>query len=451
MSLTASRKRSSCLQDFRKIYLRVHHRFQELSVIYSNPVPKDWKQTLLLIILCFIFSSIAGTFLYIWLSRSLQYESFFASVLALTTAFLTCIILVLIHPIRCILTIIIPTLGTKQGRRLLLSTCFMLMAINILPNIFRNLQNIFHIIRCMSQHSSESVLNSTSIFRHMTDECRNMVKKTTDVMAGLRFKFAPEVNLFANIDTSVVSYQISEVANNMKKDFETVELVFKDLTLVANRVFAGCFILYVLFNSTWYLRHYLSNIKFDNKYITRQLAEMAQNNNITDLSNNGSSLSLIRSTGFKMSRQELGSILFRVLGILVFALLSALIIVMDHIVFQLAGEVGNWVESLPAMQVDFYMHYKAQVSVLFVHKNVASDNIHHRMDFTFFPDHCKRPASPPDPSVTASIVIIYCILFVVIFLETYAQRLCRKISAMFYPAREEERIQYLFQKIVKNG
>ncbi|KAG8566892.1 hypothetical protein GDO81_013408, partial [Engystomops pustulosus] len=348
-------------QDVQKICLQVQNWLQELSCAFSDPVPKHRKQTLLLFILCFVFSSVAGIFLYIWLFHSLQYESFFASVIALTTAFLTCIVLVLIHPIRCILTIIIPTLGTKQGRRLLLSTCFMFMALNILPNIFINLRNIFNIIRCISQHSSERVLNSTSTFQDLTGELRNMVKKMTDVMAGLKLKFDPEVNLLANINTSVVSNQISEVANNMKKEVETVESVFKDLNLVANRVFAGCFILYVLLNSTWYLRNYLTNIKFDNKYITRQLVEMAQKNNITDL--NGTSMKLIKSAGLKMSRKELGSILFRLLMSIVFALVSVIIIAMDHIVFKLALEVENWVENLPEMQVTFYMHYNAKVSI----------------------------------------------------------------------------------------
>ncbi|XP_040293050.1 osteoclast stimulatory transmembrane protein [Bufo bufo] len=450
MSLqNTSHKRLSCWQDSQKIYIRVHNWIQELSSAYSSPVPKDWRQTILLFILCFVFSSLAGTFLYIWLSHSLQYESPLASVLALTVTLLICIVLILLHPIRCILTIIIPTLGTKQGRRLLLSTCFMFMALNILPNIFINLQNIFHIIRCISQHSSEKVLNSTSTFRDLMGELRDMVKETTDVMAGLQLKFAPQLNLLANINTSVVSNQISEVANNMKKDFEAVELIFKDLNLVVNRVFAGCFVWYVLFNSTWYLRNYLTNIKFDNKYITRQLVEIAQKNKITDL-NNGSSLRLIKSTGFKMSRKELGSIVFRILVILVFALLSVLIIAMDHIVFQLAVEAGNWAEKLPSMQVTFHMHYEAQVSIITFSKDVISHDVEHQLNFTFFPDHCKRPASPPDPYVTASIAFLYCILFAVVFLETYAQRLCRKISAMFYQKREEERILYLFDQIVKS-
>ncbi|XP_069807977.1 osteoclast stimulatory transmembrane protein-like [Dendropsophus ebraccatus] len=438
----------SAWKDFQKIYLRVRDWFQELSAACSNPVPKDWKQTLLLCILCSVFSSIAGASLHIWLSQTLQYGSSFTFVLALTTAIIICIVLVLIHPVRCILTMIIPTLGTKQGRRLLLSTCFMFMAVEILPNIFRNLKNIFHIIRCISQHSAERILDSTRTFQNMTVELSNAVKKTTDVMAQLQLKTPLEVNFFADINTQEISNQISIVGNNMKNDFETVELVFKDLILLSNRVFAGCFVLYVLFSSSSYLRNYLTDIRFDNKYITRQLMEMAQKYNITD---KGSSLGLIKATGLKMSGKEFGSILFRLLVTLVFALLSALIIAMDHIVYQLVKEFGKWGGNLPAMEVTFFMRYNAYVSFSIFSKEITLSDVSFPLSLIFFPDHCIQQASPPDPSVITLIIVIYCILFVVVFLEMYAQRLCRKIAAMFYQAREEERILYLCNQILRNS
>ncbi|XP_069807976.1 osteoclast stimulatory transmembrane protein-like [Dendropsophus ebraccatus] len=354
--------RSPCWQNFQKIYLRVRDWFRELSAACSNPVPKDWKQTLILCILCSVFSSIVGALLYIWLSQSLQYEPFFTFILALSTAIVICIVLVLIHPIRCILTMIIPTLGTKQGRRLLLSTCFMVMAIKILPNIFRNLKNIFHIMTCISQHTAKNILDSTGTFQNMMYQLKESIKKTTDVMSNIQLKPHLEVDFLANINTAAITNQIANITNNMKKEFETVELQFKDLTLLSNRVFAGCFILYVLFSSTWYLRNYLTDIRFDNKYITSQLVEMAQKYNITDLSK-GSSLGLIKATGFKMSAKEFGSILFRLLVILVYALLSALIIGMDHIVYQLVIEIIKWVENMPAMHATFSISYQAYVSI----------------------------------------------------------------------------------------
>ncbi|CAJ0954292.1 unnamed protein product [Ranitomeya imitator] len=99
-------------------------------------------------------------------------------------------------------------------------------------------------------------------------------------------------------------------------------------------------------------------------------------------------------------------------------------------------------------------HIKVSLRPFIQFRNGALLDIEHQLNFTFnctfLPEHCKLPASPPDPSVTASIVFIYGILLVVICLETYAQRLCRKISAMFYRSREEERISFLFDQIVKN-
>ncbi|XP_075032933.1 osteoclast stimulatory transmembrane protein [Mixophyes fleayi] len=443
----SSQKRTSYWSYFQRIVRpKSQDLLLELLSAYSVPVPRDSKQTLLLILLCFIVSSLAGVFLYIWLFNSLQYNSLPATVLSTTSAFLICGVLVLVHPIRCILTIIIPTLGTKQGRRLLLSTCFMMMALNIIPNILKNLRTIFHIIRCISQHSSEMVLNSTYAFRYLTKEVSNLVNDTVNI--GLHY--SKEVNFFANIDNSKVSNQILEIGNKMKKDFETVESLFKDIMLVTNRVLAGCFVLYMLFNATWYLRNYLTDIRFDNKYITKQLEQLAQKKNIVNLADN-SSIKLIKSTGFKLSRKEIGASLFRLMTILLFALLTVLIVITDHIVFQFSVVVGKWVESLPSLQVTFYLTYNAHVNIAQVTRwHVPSYSKEFPLNITFFSKYCKHPTSPPDSSITIGIVFIYCILFAVIFLEAYSQRLCRKISALFYGTREEERVLYLFDQIQQN-
>ncbi|XP_063819219.1 osteoclast stimulatory transmembrane protein [Pseudophryne corroboree] len=438
---------SWCSYIQRVVRPKAHHMVLALLSAYSTPVPRDSQQILLLILLCFITSCLSAVFLYIWLFHSLQYNSLTATVLSTTSAVLICSVLVLVHPIRCILTIIIPTLGTKQGRRLLLSTCFMIMALTIIPNILKNLRTIFTIFRCISQHTFETVLNSTDAFKNLTNEMSHFVNN----IVKLSIHDSKEVNVLANVDNSIVSNQISEIANKMKKDFETVESLFKDIMLVANRVLAGCFVLYMLSNGTWYLRNYLTDISFDNKYITQQLEQLAQTKNITDLANlaNSSSAKLIKSTGFKLSRKELGASLFRLLIVFLFALLTVLIITTDHIVFQFSVLVSNWVDDLPALEVIFYVTYDTHLSV-----NIPFGTFHDTLytkefplNITFFSAYCKHPTSPPDSSITAGIAFIYCILFAVIFMETYAQRLCRKISALFYRRREEERVLYLFDKI----
>ncbi|CAH2302888.1 osteoclast stimulatory transmembrane, partial [Pelobates cultripes] len=60
---------------------------------------------------------------------------------------------------------------------------------------------------------------------------------------------------------------------------------------------------------------------------------------------------------------------------------------------------------------------------------------------------CQRP-SPPNVSAIITFGFFYSFLFVMILLQAYAHRLRRKISALFYPKREEERVLYLLEKII---
>ncbi|KAM5135038.1 osteoclast stimulatory transmembrane protein [Mantella aurantiaca] len=450
---TATRILSKCrkgLAFFHTVICpRIHTFALEVSMAYSIPVPRDWRQTALLVLTCSIMSSLSGTLLFAWLFYSLRYDYFPAFVLSTTLALLLWGVLVFVHPIRCVLTIMIPTLGTKQGSRLLLSTCFMVIALNIIPNILQNLKTIFQIFSCISQHSTEQLLNSTESFQDLAHDVKNLVTNTTYVMAKLSKAFVPKVNIVAQVNAYEVSDVITQAGNRLKINFDTLESLFKDVMLMANRVMAGIFIIYTLVGATWYLRSYLTNIKFDNKYITSQLEQQAEKNKVSNLPN-VSSMKLIKSTGFKMSKKELGASLFRCLVILLFVLLTVLIITADNLVFQFAISVSQWVDSLPSLQVTFDLKYRAAVKVFNIIpvKNVKYSRIH-TLDLTFFSPHCKRQASPPESSTIAAIGFIYCVLFAMVFLEAYAQRLCRKISAMFYRRREEERVLYLLHQIQK--
>lgn len=71
---------------------------------------------------------------------------------------------------------------------------------------------------------------------------------------------------------------------------------------------------------------------------------------------------------------------------------------------------------------------------------------HHYL--TFSSARCSiSPPLPPNPSVLFVMVLLFCIIYATVFLETYARRLCRKIAASFFESREEERALYLYSKL----
>ncbi|XP_031750059.1 osteoclast stimulatory transmembrane protein [Xenopus tropicalis] len=412
---------------------------------YSNPIPKNKTQLLWLIVLCCVISIAIGLLLHIWLFSSLHYHTLLTVVLSSVVSTIIFFILVLMHPIRCIVTIMMPVMGTKQGRRLLLSSCFMLIAFKIIPNIIANMRAVFRTLGCLSQHSSERLLNSTFFFQTMTSDTNDIVTEMKNLLSSKK----SDVKISAHTKTSLVADHILQITDNVKKDLMAVELLFKDGVLISNRILAGIFIMVLLFNATWYLKWYLTDLKFDNLYITEKLEKLALEKDGSHLLT-ASRVKLIRSTGLKLSRREIFHCIIRSLILVSFVMFTTVVIATDHITYQFALTVGEWVVKVPSVPIVFEIDYLITYYVLrgvFSKNHGNSRSFHWNM--TFVSSQCRTQATPPDDSVAITVVIICGVIFAMILMEAYAQRLCRKISASFYKQREDQRVSYLFQKILQ--
>uniref|UniRef100_A0A8C4W7I2 Osteoclast stimulatory transmembrane protein n=1 Tax=Gopherus evgoodei TaxID=1825980 RepID=A0A8C4W7I2_9SAUR len=287
---------------------------------YSKPVPSSCSELLTLFLQCCCIAVLTGGLLYNWLFSSLEYPFHLSSAIAISFSLLLLLILFLVHPVRCMFTIIIPTLGTKQGRRLLLSTCFMIVAVNTIPNIMDNIKTIVQVIKCICKNYSESLLTSTILLGKASMQFDNfLIQKIND-------------------------------------DISAVELLVKQALLVANRVAAGFFLFYLLFESAWYLKSYLTNLRFDNIYITKKLKVWAVDKKAAHLLTSLPK-KLIRSTGLKLSREEMMLCLVRMMLPSLVLMVTAVIIATDYITFHLADTAMNEVAQFPTVPITLNIKY----------------------------------------------------------------------------------------------
>uniref|UniRef100_H3BAX4 Dendritic cell-specific transmembrane protein-like domain-containing protein n=1 Tax=Latimeria chalumnae TaxID=7897 RepID=H3BAX4_LATCH len=426
---------------------------------YSKPTPESHRQLAVLLFLCLLFAMFTGCLLYNWMLSPLQYTFQLSLLTAIINSILFFLLLVLVHPVRCMLTIIIPTLGTKQGRRLLLSTCFMIVAFNIIPNIVENVKTINVILKCSSQISSEGIVNSTILLKEATTDlgCEiNTVLKTIGDFSPRRS--LTNLDVVADINVSASRKILLLASQKIKNDFSAVEMIIKENILLANRVIAGFFFFYLLGESLWYLKNYLSNLKYDNIYITKNLEDLAQKNNTVDILSS-CSRKIIKSMGLKMSHQEVLGCLFRMLLISIYLFLTLIIIATDHILFYVIRTIADWVFDFPTVPMDVTVNYNVSFAyfnpfILYLFKNCPSKSIFKNMykdyhwNFPFFTG-CTMKASPPNNSVAFVIGLLYLIAYIMVFLEAYASRLRRKIAASFFEHQECQRVDYLYQKIIQ--
>ncbi|XP_060088957.1 osteoclast stimulatory transmembrane protein [Heteronotia binoei] len=443
------------------LFPRIQAFILEIWHAYSTPVPSNHKQLLsLFLICCCIAVSIGGLF-YRWMFSSLQYSFQFSSATATAVSLLALLTLFLVHPLRCMFTMMVPTLGTKQGRRLLLSACFMIVAVNIVPNIMSNIQAILQVIKCICRNSSESLLISTHLLGNASWDFSRYLKGVVDFMPNQIVKPRDGHIQFETYNNSfLLSQNLNKASQRIKEDFSHVEMLAQKVMLLANRIIAGFILFYLIFESAWYLKSYLTDLQFDNIYITKKLEDLAQRNEATHLLV-CSPKKLIKSTGLKLTREELMTCLRHMVLLTLMLILTLVIIATDYIAFHLTQAMVAEVSRFPVVPITFQIKYDVKLTWLEFLKKLFNDAFptgqvissferSYHQNLTFVSAECsmKWPC-PPNASVIFAVGLLYCIIYAMIFLETYSHRLCQKISASFFESQEDQRIQYLYRKLVK--
>ncbi|NXH81870.1 OCSTP protein, partial [Edolisoma coerulescens] len=425
--------------------------------IYSKPVPADGRELWTLFLQCSCITVVIGGLFYNWMFASLEYSWHLSVAMAISFSLLLLLTLLLVHPARCVFSMIMPTLGTKQGRKLLFSTCIMIAVVNITPNILGNIKTILQVIKCICKNSSDSLLNSTALLEKVSWEFGDAIQETVrSIYKPMNGHFR-----FSLLQNSSLIYQKMHLAGEkISREFLSVEVLVKDSIRVANKLAAGFFMLYLCFESTWYLKNYLTNLHFDNFYITKKLERLAMDRKAAHLLV-GSSKKLIRPTGLKLSWEEVVLCLVQAMLVTVALMLMLVVVALDHFAFSMADTAVRRAAQFSVVPVTLDIKYKVSAGVswimpfLFkVFKRPSAELLLGDFNRTYYHHlifssaHCKiSPPTPPNPSVLLVVGLLFCILYATVFLETYARRLCRRIAASFFQSWEQERVLYLYRKL----
>ncbi|ETE66284.1 Transmembrane protein, partial [Ophiophagus hannah] len=416
----------------------------DIWLAYSIPLPSSHSQLLSLCVICSCIAASVGGLFYCWMFSSLQYSFQFSALASSVLSFLVFLILFLVHPVRCLFTIIVPTLGTRQGRRLLLSACFMIVAVNIIPNIMNNIQAILKIIKCTCKNSMESLVASMLLLGNASWDFSHSLKSIIDHMPDKFFSSRDSHVQFRN-DSNI--FQLNEkmvnTSQSIKEDFLYADKLVQKAILLTNRVTAGFFLFYLLFQATWYLKNYLTDVCFDNIYITPKLEDLARENKTADVLI-CTSRKLIKPTSFKLSQKELKASLRHVFLLTLVLVVMLLVIAADYIAFHLAQTVVTEVTRIPVVPVTFWVKYEIQPFLLVLFER----NYHQNLTFVSSKCFMQMP-NPPNTALVLAVVLLFCIIYATVFLEAYSHRLCRKISASFFENQENQRIQYLYKKLIR--
>ncbi|XP_005057217.2 PREDICTED: osteoclast stimulatory transmembrane protein [Ficedula albicollis] len=453
LTATGMRARVYC-EDF--LFPKVHRAMAELWWIYSKPVPADGRELWALFLQCSCITVVMGGLFYSWMFASLEYSWHLSIAMAVSFSLLLLLTLFVVHPARCVFSMIMPTLGTKQGRKLLFSTCFMIAVVNITPNIISNIKTILQVIKCICKNSSDSLLNSTALLETVSWEFGDAIQETIhSIYKPMNGHFR-----FSLLQNSSLIYQKMHLAGEkISREFLSVEVLVKDSVRVANRLAAGFFMLYLCFESTWYLKNYLTDLRFDNFYITKKLERLATDRRAAHLLV-GSSKKLIRPTGLRLSWEEVALCLVRAMLVTVALMLMLVLVAMDHFAFSVADTAVRKAAQFSAVPVTLNIRYKVEIGpVPFLFKIFRrpseelllgdfNKTYHHHLVFSSARCRTSAPTAP-NRSVLLAVGLLFLLLYSTVLLETLARRLCRQIAASFFPSREQRRVLHLYGRLAR--
>ncbi|XP_059905774.1 osteoclast stimulatory transmembrane protein [Gadus macrocephalus] len=411
--------------------------------VYSAPSVVG-QDVLTLVSLCSGIAIATAGLLYYWLSVSLRYDPQASVPIACTYSAVIFLLLVLCHPLRCVATMAMLSLFTKQGRKLVISTSFVILIFNVVPNITINIGAAVHILKCTSEGFAQSLLNSSGI---LNSTKHDLVKETFKAIKNnvkLKDTFF-KLDNFMQIDMSEVKSRFTNTSVQIESDFLHARYLVKDYKLLFNRALAALFIFLFILQSARYLKLYLTSLHFENEYLEKQTIQHSPESSVGE-----------KCTSKKKRRSgEWHHGLMSMAVVTLYFTAMTFVVVLDHVVFHIVDLSVPWILDLPStpasIQVNFTTWSFVPAQCLWhswCKKNMLTHfQRNYSWAFTINPSLCHVRPSAPDVGVRVLLASLWLLSYFFVLLEVLARRMRRRVAASFFQKQEERRAAFLLEKV----
>lgn len=321
--------------------------------VYSAPAPVG-RDILTLLSLCVTLAFVTGGLFYHWLCKTLEYNSGVSIQIACIYSVVMFLVSSLCHPLRCVLTMILPTLCTKQGRKLLISASVMILVLNVVPNITINVGVVLRLLKFTSESFTNTLLNSSEPLNHakrdLVEEAIKVKRDDLNIVTRLR-KF----DHFTHVDVSEVRSRFKKLIGQTEHTFSHATDLLKKYKLLSNRILAAIFVALLILESSRYLKSYLTSLRFDNSLIPKELLQK-----ITHAGNERTAKKNTCPLRCQITSGECTSSFLALVVVTLYFIAISLIVALDYVVYYIVQLILPLFLNFPSMSAGLSVNYQVR-------------------------------------------------------------------------------------------
>ncbi|XP_061628988.1 osteoclast stimulatory transmembrane protein [Phyllopteryx taeniolatus] len=413
--------------------------------VYSSAEPVG-RHLWTLMCLCLTLAAVTGTLLHHWLSKTLQYDHDASIHTALAYSVAMSLASFLCHPLRCVLTMSLPTVCTRQGGKLLVSAAVVILMSNVIPNIGVNVGAVVRTLKCTAEGFSETLLNSSELLntarQQIVKEAIKVRKEDLSIVTNLR-----KLEHFTRVDVSEVKSRFTKMIGQVEIHFSHMRTMITQYKLLSNRILAAVFVAVLILESACYLKSYLTHVRFDNRSIYKERLGPHEAHAAPE-----SSPALFGKCQILCGACSPSAISLLVVTFYFTAI--ALIAALDHVVYHVIQVILPWLLDFPPMSASISVSYKVQwfppafciIPQSCIARQLTDFRKEYKWNFSPKTSLCDAATSAPNAGVSTLLGCLWLTSYVLVFLEVYAARLRRNICASFFKKQEEMRLAYRVSK-----
>ncbi|XP_057374836.1 dendritic cell-specific transmembrane protein-like [Daphnia carinata] len=411
---------------------------------------------------------------------SFSFHLWIASALGLIVTVAVTVLLIFSYSSRCIFSLVVPSLGTRQGKTILIALLVTQLIAGPLGNLTYNMKQSSQSLSCygnmtvnQTQAIKEGIKMSIHNFKHnFSLHHLNQVKEGTEAVVSIGEEISSIIcqifgcgtaakvkqqakqtvkdavsydqikNQIDNVNQTInhAKQQLHTAHNNVKNEIRTQIGQFFIVVSIAKlaTIFS---LIYLLFSCWFYYHRFLNILSYDNDYATELLKRYDRHRSELGSPplfplNLREKAKIIDSVSLSMSPIERK------------ALFISLVLYLVHFVITVILYVADW--TLYTF-MDIVVRNVNQSSGWNETTTFRVDSVNFELAVPFFFDAKQCMAIPRKISndTVIVIVVIYVILALAVLSQAYCLRLRHSIVAYFYPERNSQRVQYLYNKLLK--